>query len=197
MNTISQHLCIDLETLAFCDNAIITAIAITPFKFTEKDVTFDELVARTFYVKCDIRSQKALGRVADKSTIDWWKSQPLQLQKISSLPSPDDVPIQDAFDKMCKFVKSTEYDFKNSYTWERGMGFDTNKLDTLTRQLEARSVMNYWRAREIRTFNDLVGDVISGKWEVPENEYPKNFIEHYAKHDAAMDTFRLIKLFNS
>lgn len=196
MNTVSQHLCIDLETLAFNDNAIITAIAITPFYFTEKDVTFDELVERTFYVKCDVKSQKLLGRVADKSTIDFWKKQLPEVQKLSSLPSPDDINISECFTLMKQFIKTTKYDFWNSYTWERGMGFDTNKLDTLFRQLDEKSPMNFWRAREIRTFNDLVGDTTNGKWELPDGR-PENFIEHYAKHDAAMDALRLIALFNS
>lgn len=196
MNLTSQHLSIDTETLAFNDNAIILSIAITPFKLIENTITFDELLYRTFFVKLNAKLQhKQLKRVVDKDTVTWWKTQPLEVKKYSFTPNEKDVSPKDALIKLNEFLDSTEYDFKNSYIFERGMGYDTNKIETIFKQCDVNLKLNLWRAREIRTINDLLGDVHNGKWELPTGR-PNNFIEHHAKHDAALDALRLIKLFD-
>lgn len=197
MNTHSQHLCIDTETLGFTDNAVITSLAITPFYFNEANVTYEELLARTFYVKIDGKAQiKNMGRKPEKSTLEWWKLQPKHVQEMSVIPHVDDIAPLLAAEMINKFVRSLPYEFKASYIFERGMGFDTNKVDTFFRQLDKKAAINFWRAREIRTFNDLVGDVDDGKWELPEGR-PTSFIEHHAQHDAAHDALKLIRMFNS
>lgn len=196
MNLTSMHLAIDTETLGFTDNAIITAIAVTPFRLIERDVTFDELLERTFFVKLKAKTQNKLyGRVAEKLTLEWWAGQSDETKKYSYTSSPDDVHPKEALIELSRFIKSTEYDWKNSYVFERGMGFDTTKLQSIYEQCDIKIGFNYWRAREIRTINDLIGDVSNGKWE-PEEGRPNNFIEHHAKHDAALDAYRLIKLFD-
>lgn len=197
------HFSIDTETLSYYDNAIITSVAITPFNFKkDKDATFVELLARTFYVKLDQKIQlKDLGRKTDKGTIDWWKTQSAELRKLSVVPADDDVdPYTALVDMIPKFLKEHKYEYWGSYFFERGMGYDSTKIDTLYRALgedtTKKRIMNFFMYREIRTLNDLLGGTTTGKW-IPEGGNPSSFIEHVASHDAAMDAYRLIRLVNS
>ena len=196
MNLSSQHLVIDTETLALRDNAIVLSIAVTPFYFNESTVTYNELVERSFFVKLDAKAQGKKGRVADKKTLVWWGNQPETSKVFAFNKSPDDVDPREGLVQLKKFIRDkTEYSHNNSYVFERGMGYDTNKLDSLCEMYELGCPLNLWRARELRTINDLVGDVENGKWELPEGR-PHNFIEHHALHDAALDAYRLIKMFS-
>lgn len=196
MNLTSTHLAMDTETLGVTDNAIITSIAVTPFKLIETDITFDELLERTFFVKLKAKTQNKLyGRVAEKSTLAWWAGQSAETKQYSFKSHVDDVHPKEALIELNRFIKSTDYEWNSSYVFERGMGFDTTKMQSLYTQCDVKIGFNFWRAREIRTINDLIGDVSNGKWE-PNEGRPANFIEHHAKHDAAMDAYRLIKLFD-
>lgn len=196
MNLHSQHLVIDTETLALRDNAIVLSIAVTPFKFNESNVTYDELVERSFFVKLDAKAQGKKGRIADANTLKWWGEQPETSKVFAFNKSKEDVEPREGLIQLKKYIKeNTEYSRNNSYVFERGMGYDTNKLDSLCEMYGLDCPLNLWRARELRTINDLVGDVDNGKWELPEGR-PHNFIEHHALHDAALDAFRLIKMFS-
>ena len=196
MNLHSQHLVIDTETLALRDNAIVLSIAVTPFKFNESNVTYDELVERSFFVKLDAKAQGKKGRIADAKTLKWWGEQPETSKVFAFNKSKEDVEPREGLIQLKKFIKeNTEYSRNNSYVFERGMGYDTNKLDSLCEMYGLDCPLNLWQARELRTVNDLVGDVDNGKWELPEGR-PHNFIEHHALHDAALDAFRLIKMFS-
>ena len=202
MNLTNNHFSLDLETLGWCDTASVTSLAITPFNFkADKNVTFDELLDRTYYAKLEQRSQLlGLKRIVNPDTVAFWKKQSAQLRGMSVVPASTDRDLKTVlFDEIPAFLKSNDYSKYDSYIFERGMGFDSSKLDTLYRQLGEpetnNRIINYWRFREIRTMNDILGNVSNGKWEV-EGGRPDNFIEHHARHDAAMDALRMIKLVN-
>lgn len=196
MNLTPLHLAIDTETLGVTDNAIITSIAVTPFRLTDKDATFESLLEKTFFMKINAKTQNKLyKRTADKSTLDWWNKQSDKVKSYSFKSCPDDAHPKAALIALNKFIKDTEYDWHNSYVFERGMGFDTTKMQSLYQACDVKMGFNFWRAREIRTINDLIGDVSNGKWE-PDEGRPDGFIEHHAKHDAALDAYRLIQLFD-
>lgn len=193
MNTTHQHMSIDSETLGFADKSIVLSVAITPFYLTESDITFDELVDRTFNVKFKVQPQLDKGRTSDKDTIRWWKKQCKEAKKYATKKTDADIDVYEGLKQINLFIDKSEYTHKRSYFFERGMGFDTNKLQSLYSDFEINSNINYWRGREIRTINDWMADVENGKWELPEGR-PSNFIEHYAVHDAALDALRLVKL---
>jgi len=196
MNLTSLHLAIDTETLGVTDNAIITSIAVTPFKLIDTGATFETLLDDTFYVKLKAKTQNKLyGRTADKSTLEWWAKQGDNVKEHSFKRASTDVHPKEALIELNKFITGTGYEWNSSYIFERGMGFDTTKMQSLYEDCQVKMGFNFWRAREIRTINDLIGDVSNGKWE-PEEGRPTSFIEHHAKHDAALDAYRLIKLFD-
>lgn len=195
MNLENTHIVIDTETLGFSDEAIVLSIALCPFRFEEKDLTFMDLVNRSYFCKLKVKPQKEKGRIADRNTLEWWSKQNDHIKSFSYTKNGTEIDPQQALLDMKVFVSKCGYDYQKSYMFERGMGYDSNKLQSLYTMYDLSSPFNFWRAREIRTINDLVGDVSNGKWELP-NGNPKEFIEHHALHDAALDAYKLIKLFD-
>ena len=92
------QLCIDIETRARYDNAIITRMAITPFRFTEDvGISFQDLLDRTLYISLDQDEQASLGRVSDERTEKWWSEQDEDLRIESYYPTNNDLKNNEAF----------------------------------------------------------------------------------------------------
>lgn len=217
MNFNVPHLALDLETLGWSETAVITAFAATMFHFEkDKDLTYKQIVDKTFYVKLDSKDQlRRFGRTTDKGTMDWWKKQPLEVQEMSIKAKPDDVKADDFVLMFKDFLIENKYDFYNSYVWTRGIAYDIPKIESFikvvadaeeensfTQTLNGytkksdKYLLNTFRARDIRTFHDLVADVDNGKWEFPDGK-PSEFVEHHAQHDTAFDVLKLIHLYNT
>lgn len=195
MNLENVHVAIDTETLGFSDTAVILSIGVCPFRFEEKDLSFDDLIKRSYFAKLAVGPQKQLKRNADRSTLEWWNKQSDEAKQYSFNKNGNEKDPKDVLLELKIFLSESGYNWDSSYVFERGMGFDSNKIQTLYNQYELTSPFNFWRAREIRTINDLVADVSNGKWELPDGN-PKNFIEHHALHDACLDAYKLIKMFD-
>lgn len=191
------QLMVDLETKSKYDNAIITRLAITPFRFEEDaNTTFEELVDRTFYIALDQDEQERMGRVASPDTIEWWESQKEELKIESYYPTSNDLSIEDAFNKIKDFLKKSEYNHYKSFLWARNCGFECFKLQSLEEMFFGAAnkyTFNNWNWHECKTFNYIFTAGATEKYTV-ETETP--FQYHNAKHDAAMDTYRMIQLWN-
>ena len=217
MNFSVPHLAVDLETLAWSEDAVITAFSATIFHFEkDKDLTYKEILDKTFYVKLDSKDQiKRFARKVDKGTMDWWKKQPLEVQEMSIKSKPDDVKADDMLNMFKDFLVENKFDFYNSYIWTRGIAYDIPKVESFIKNVadseepntynsnfngyvknKDKYLVNTFRARDIRTFHDLVADVDNGKWDFPEGR-PKEFVEHHAAHDIALDVLKLVHLYNT
>ena len=216
MNFNVPQLLIDIETLGSRDDAVIASFAATVFNFNEKDATYADILDRTFYVKLDIKDQiSRFKRTTDSGTIDWWKKQPREVREMSIIPSADDVKVDEMLCMFRDFLEHNKFDYYNSYTWTRGIAYDIPKVEQLIKAVadaetpnlfnnnfdgyiknKDKYLLNNFRARDVRTFNDVVGDVNDGKFELPTGR-PAEFIEHHAKHDAALDVMRMLYLFNN
>lgn len=219
MNFNVPQLAIDLETLAWSETAVITAWSATIFNFDkDKDLTYNEILDKTFYAKLDAKDQiKRFGRTTDKDTMAWWKKQPLEVQEMSIKSKPDDVKVDDMLVQFKDFLLDNKFDFYNSYVWTRGIAYDIPKIESLIKMVadaetlnsynekfsgyvknKDKYLVNTFRARDIRTFNDLIAfeTVHDGKWEFPEGR-PTEFVEHHAQHDIALDVMKMIHLYNN
>lgn len=217
MNFDAPQLAIDLETLGWSETAVITAFSATIFNFNkDKDLTYPEIVEKTFYAKLNSKDQiKRFGRTTDKGTMDWWKKQPLEVQEMSIKTKPDDVLCDDMLVNFQEFLNKNKFDWYNSYVWTRGIAYDIPKIESLIKDVadaeESNSfnstfgeyskkkdkyLVNTFRARDIRTFNDLVGDSNDGKFQMPTG-IPPEFVEHHAQHDIALDVLKLLYLYNN
>lgn len=197
MDTTVPQFVLDFEALAFGENAIVTRIACTPFRFDEKDITYEELVTRTFYVALDTADQKNnYGRTMDRSTLKWWSEQTPELQKESMKKTDHDLSLKDAIDQLHAFAKKWKYSKWNSFIWARGSFYETCKYQTMAESIypNDRTYLNTFKFHECRTFNWMLTQGETECWEP--NPMPASFQKHNAKHDAAMDAFRLVRLFN-
>lgn len=214
MNFDINHIAFDLEALAKSETGVITSISCIVFNFKEdKDLSYDEILNKTFYAKLNIPDQiQRFNRTHDKETLTWWKSQPPIAQELSIKQSPNDIQIDTAFAAIRKYLNKNDYNFKKSYVWTRGNSYDIPKLQDTIRVLNEgnnnftknynddttnneRNMINTFMARDIRTFSDIVGDSEMGKIELSKDLMPSSFIEHHAQHDIALDVYKMLLMY--
>lgn len=177
----------DTETLGPSPHGIVVSAAFIVFDF-DKDESFTDLISKALYIKFDIKDQIALGRVKDKSTIEWWKKQSPEAQK-KLLPSKDDVSLNDGIDLIVDYFKAHNITKSNSVGFCRGQSFDfpliTDLFKTVNREHQWPN--NFWNQRDTRTY---IGTML-GKIDIREVPLPKgvinNFIAHDPVHDIAKD----------
>lgn len=216
MNFSVPHVAFDLEALAKAETGIITAISCIVFDFEkDKDLSYEELLNKTFYAKLNIADQvKRFKRTHDTETLTWWKTQPQKAQELSIKPAPNDVNIDIAFQAIRKYLTKNNYDKRNSYIWSRGNAYDFPKIQDIIREMNLsnneytkyynddtgkyeKDMINPFMIRDIRTFQDLIGNVNNGKFELPKHLEPSSFIEHHAQHDIAKDVFKMIHIYHN
>lgn len=189
---------VDIETRATTDYALITRIAVTPFNFIhDANITFKELVDRTLYLAFDQQEQLDLGRITDADTEAWWATQPHELQVESIYPTEHDMKAAEVLLECKRFLKQWNYNHFKSFLWARNYSFESGKLQTLSNTVfpGEKHIFNYWNWHECKTFNHILTGGETTKY-VPENIDELGFQYHNAKHDAAMDAYRMILLWN-
>lgn len=117
MNFDVPHLALDIETMGKGERAVITALSAVIWNFeNDKDITYDEILKRTLYVKLDVVDQiKRFKRETDKRTLDWWKTQPIEVQEMSIKAKSDDVKVDDALVMLKNYLKEMNFNYKKSY----------------------------------------------------------------------------------
>ena len=195
-----MDLIFDLETLGVKRrDVVIVSIACVPFDITKQN-TFDELEAQSFFRKLDIRSQLKTGATVEESTMEWWSKQSEEARRFSIKFSETDVDNATAFTELADFVKSVPgYDYKNSFIWSRGIAFDMPKIEYQMELLAETGVdvpVNFWKARDIRTFLDTLTGQNTGTYTCPEvEEAIARAHLHHALHDAIIDAIRMQQLY--
>lgn len=187
------HLMFDTETMGLKEKAVVTTLSCVPFTF-EDDQKYSSLVSAGFFVKFKISEQLKLGRETTPSTVAWWKGQPEEAKKHSIIPSADDVTLADGLNKLIPFIKASGYEYKKSYLWSRGNGFDFPKIEDLFDMSGIKVPFNTFRQRDVRTFIDVLTGADNGNYEL-KNGVPKEFVKHHALHDAALDAAKMIEIY--
>lgn len=190
---------LDFETLGTSENAVVTRIAITPFMFNQYDVTYEQLLNRSLYIALDVKDQiENYNRVVDKSTIEFWKTQSRELRQESIKPTDNDLSLVDGLNEIKNFLKEWGYDSKYSFTWCRGINFEAPIMNTMNKQAfpnDKYPILSYRLYHDCRTFNWCMSSGKTDKY-IPKDFNQLNHIEHHAKHDAALDVYRMLKLLN-
>lgn len=181
-----HHLMFDIETLGFCDRAVVTSLSCVPFAIEARD-DFIGLYETSFMVKFDVKEQiKVYNRKVDKKTIDFWSAQDKEVMKSNVLPSEHDESLKDGIMLLSNFIKDLPYyDFKESYLWSRGCYFDFPKIMSLfdDAKMNFYDVANPFKIRDVRTYIDILTGVGNGKYTL-RNGVPKEF----KKHDCISDS---------
>lgn len=187
----------DLETLARDPYAVVLSIGAVffdPEEDSANDETYQKLIETGFHVKFSVVNQiTKYKRNVEDETLEWWSKQSPEARKILK-PSDEDVDVVSGLLQLNTWLKESGYDFQESYCWSRGTYFDFPMLYSLYNQANVSPGFNGWKIRDTRTMIDCLTGSRRGKYE-PENA-PSGFIAHDALHDAAMDAYRMIDIFN-
>lgn len=192
-----QHILLDLETLGTRENAVVLSLGAVAFSLYEGEKNdYDAYILNGFYVKFSVEDQiKTWGRKTEPGTLAWWRDQGEEARKVLK-PSKDDVSMIDGLTMFNAWIKATPgYKFKDSYVWSRGTYFDFPKIESMYDQAGLECGFNTWKIRDVRTYIDILTGDTWGKYNP--RKAPQNFVAHHALHDAAMDAYRMVEIFNN
>ena len=188
---------VDCEGRGKYDDAIVTRIALCPFRFDEGYIPYDKLLERTLYIPIDQDEQIQMGRKTDQLTEGWWAQQSEELRKESYYPTERDVSVKKMFDLSKAFLRRWNYHYSESFLWARNCAYEYGKLSSLNDTVYPgeKHVFNGWKWQECKTYNYIMSGGETERW-MPENVEDYGFQYHNAKHDAAFDAYRLINLWH-
>jgi len=142
-----MDLMLDLETLSTMPNAVILSMGAVKFDpFSDRIDVEDGLDLRI-----DVDSQSALGRDIQEDTINWWSTQPPEVQE-AAMSEEGRVSLSDFVRKLNKFTVGVDQ------IWCQGPVFDIVILENLYRQLGVPIPWNYWQIMDSRTMFKAHGD---------------------------------------
>jgi hypothetical protein len=137
------HGMIDLETLSTRPDAVILTLGAIKFNPYTQDDPYDPL-----YFKVDVDAQTALGRHVQPDTIDWWGTQPQEIQD-EALGESDRESLEDTIKKFNKWCVGIDT------FWCQGPLFDYAILQHFYAQQEKPCPWQYWGIRDSRTLFSL------------------------------------------
>lgn len=173
----------DVETLGKKSNTVILSMACIHFDPDEKPSP-QSLRENAFFVKLDAADQiKRLNRTVQKSTIDWWAKQCLNVKNQSFFPSLQDVKLEDGIEQMRQWSKQYGNN-KREWVWARG-NLDQIVLDDAEDQLNVEPVFHFSRWRDIRTAVDFLYETNTGYCDVDYHGFDPAL--HITKHDPIDD----------
>lgn len=178
-----SHVMVDLETLGTAPGSIILSIGA---------IGFDNagLIGDTFYTVINYTSSKLAGLTEDQATLDWWKRQSPEAQKVldQAESKQDSVLIQDAFRNFNRFLASHGFTGKGSQSiglWGDGADFDNVLLVAAYKQCQ---IPTTWKFRQHRCYRTL-------KHLAPHVEIDRGTgTRHNAAADATAQALHLIKI---
>jgi hypothetical protein len=188
------HLNFDLETLGKKSTSVVLSMACIAFTF-EDDTPYSQYILDGFYVKFNPIEQLKMGRTTDQDTINWWKEQNEDARKVT-LPSEDDVTVKEGLLMLRDYISKTKYEWKRGYCWCRGNYFDFPMIEDLHDQVGLKLPFNTWKIRDIRTMIDVLTGSDRGEYNLRDG-LPKEYVNHHALHDAALDVMRMKEIFKS
>jgi hypothetical protein len=149
----------DIETLSKKSTAVILSMAVTYFDPVKK-TSYEDMRKDTFFVKFNVADQiKRHQRVMDKSTLEWWSKQCLNVRIKSLKPSENDVTFEEGYAMMADWIKSKNDD--KCYVWARG-NLDQIVLDDYLDQVGIEPVWFFTRWRDVRTAIDFMYNSTDG-----------------------------------
>lgn len=182
-----KHLIIDVETLAVAEKAVVLQIAAALHDSENKETMFESLSFRNW--KLEVKSQSEHGRVVERETLEWWKTQPIEVQRQALIPNNSDVDPEAALVEFEDWLISKSFNKYKDFIWQRGSK-DQDWVCSLMRDcgwIPYKLPISFHRVRDIRTCVDVLGQ--SSKL----NGYPDNtdelrgMVPDYKQHDAMSD----------
>lgn len=186
----------DYESIGPFPKGKLAELSYVPFVDDPYDPpTFQELIAKGRKYKFDIRKQPE--RIKDEKTIEWWKQQSKEAQRVL-FPSDIDMDLYEGHRQFFADLAADGVSRWQSYDYTRGPEFDrsmlTDVVRTMTGKLDTFEDMPtmFWNSRDVRTAieNRLL---TRGVTTCPLRKgMLDGFIQHDSIHDCAKDALMLI-----
>ena len=187
-----KDLILDFETLGNgkeSDSFLIIDVAYLFFDMKDNN-TFDELTSRAKKFKFSLQEQmNEFKWVAEKDTLEWWKSQDKEAMKAIK-PSSEDVSVREF---VAEFKKDCAKHMPKR-AWARGTDFDFPIMKRIFRQVgeDVNEAFKFWTVRDMRTFMDVMGNFeLKDLGAIPPTGENVGFVKHDSRHDIAMDVLRI------
>jgi hypothetical protein len=133
---------IDIETLSTEVNAAIVSISAKKFNpWSEED-------GETCTIFVDVDDCKALGLHESESTLNWWKTNDVEVYNFNFNSQPR-CSLKIALQKLCDFVHGCQR------FWCQGMNFDAVILDHACKVAGVTPPWKFWQWRDARTIAKL------------------------------------------
>tara|TARA_B100001287_G_C22644446_1_gene511903 strand:- start:192 stop:746 length:555 start_codon:yes stop_codon:yes gene_type:complete len=147
----TQHLMIDLETLATTIDANVLTIGAIKFNPHEDYKSwewgkFPEV--QTFYRRIDPETGTDIGLRMDDETLEWWSNQ-AESVKAEAFNDNDRHTISDVFRDLYKFALPCKY------IWAHGVAFDTVICEQIFHKLKRGAPWMFYNLRDTRTLFGL------------------------------------------
>jgi hypothetical protein len=186
-----KHFCVDVETLGVESTCVVLSAAIVYFDFAvDTEITYEELVDRSLYVKFNMNEQLEMGRSKTKSTIEWWQKQGKEIQKLCLFPSPKDLSADEGIRRMKNYI--AEHGEKNSLFWQRGV-LDQMSLESLCRSIDVEPITMYNQWMDIRTGIRILKETSNQGGYCPIPNFDTNKVmKHNPVEDIALDVLMLV-----
>lgn len=189
---IGPSIIIDGETLGIRGTATLCELSALCVDFNDlSQWDFQDLRNRTVTMKFDIAEQmKIHNRTTDEDTLEWWKTQPPQVQQIA-MPSPMDVSIMQLGDFLEDYVKSFGYNFADIFLFSRGF-MDWSIIQDIYRTvLKKEEPFSFWLTRDMRTAQHFIANNKRGKLPLPPELTPSDVTVHSSVDDVVLDAMRM------
>ena len=191
-NGFSEYIAVvDFETLAIGSDACILSIGLTLSKYTDKDITFKQLVETGFSMKFDLVEQRKNGRSVSDTVVAWWFKQDEEARKVLKV-SDKDVSIYTLYDELCEYFSLQGINLKKDVDLYDRRSFDISKMEYLFVEEQKLDGVpwDFKKEYEISTALRFLGyDRYGG---VHVKDIPGT-VYHDALHDSAVDHLRLLK----
>ena len=197
---VKPNFILDFETLGKDPtNCAVVECSYTIFdwdRFDSKNAyTYNELLESVQYAKFKIEDQISNHNLLiDKSTLEWWQSQSLEVRSILK-PSSQDILVKEFIENVITFIGET----KLKYWWSRSNTFDPIILWNLSHKTSFKNkiseILPHYLVRDTRSFIDAKTDFsLNSNGFCPlkdEALWKKLFVKHSSKHDIVADILRL------
>lgn len=143
----SNDFMFDIETLGVDSTSIVLSAGIIYFNL-EEQFNFNDLVARSLFVKFEVTEQRLKKRSLTPSTLQWWQDQSKAAKELSLYPAPEDLGAAEGIAQLKKYIK--EHGSDKSMFWARG-SLDQMCIDSLCRSFDLDPIANYNNWMDVRT----------------------------------------------
>ena len=178
----------DIESAGIESTCVILSAAITYFDFDQKK-SYRDYVNDSCFVKFNLQEQVDMGRVIDKSTMEWWNKQADIPKQVSLVPSKSDCSAKEGISALRKYIEARGGN--NQIIWARG-SLDQMAIDSLCRAIDIEPLFMYNMWRDTRTAIDCIyNTAFNGYCKVKNFNADLEVIKHDPRNDCALDIMML------